>query len=540
MDFYKRHLLKKLAGLSILLTGTSLHSEDFLSLDNNNNFLFNPKNTLINKVKNKVPLDSLGSIIPKYEFDYQISYNPSRPEEFCKLFVAVSDHRLEVKKSRLAIKATNDLSWVFVEHKFTLADFGAVPNSTVDSSDAIEFAFNSGLILHERSGNEYTLNKPIIVKNVPLQFSGLGNAQTFFLINHVNHGIVYGQPKPSEKKYPVNLSDFCLKRLNNGVYSGNIGAKGLYIGNANPVVLSGIEECYGFGYGIHIDYSEDILVERCYVHDHKGMAGGQAGTDGIHVYRSKMIIVRNNIIHDIGDDAISVGSFDKNHSINDVVVSDNKVYSTKGGIKVYSFASDILIENNKMVACREGGVYLTDDKNSPNNSLIENVKIRNNVFISIGIFGQSDEAGALRIRFWPTNNSGSKISDIYFINNVVKDSRLGVSELAYGLNKRLANIYIENNMFSFQLNKPNAIIKDYYINLTQCDGDLIINNNEFSSAVKNIIILNDKFDGFRNTKATFKNNIVEGIRESTPTVKVISHYQQVNSRIDDASNIFKQ
>ncbi|HGK4787710.1 TPA: hypothetical protein ACJ2XD_005342, partial [Klebsiella pneumoniae] len=109
-------------------------------------------------------------------------------------------------------------------------------------------------------------------------------------------------------------------------------------------------------------------------------------------------------------------------------------YSTKGGIKFYSFVQDAIVQANRLVGCREGGVYLTDDKNSPDNSLVENIVIKNNSFNFIGVFGKSDEAGALRIRFWPKVNIGSKVKNIVFSNNEVLNSRLGISELAYNDN----------------------------------------------------------------------------------------------------------
>lgn len=523
MDLNKRKLIKNFMYLSTSLSIKYVYSKPSdITLDKISKVISFNKESFVLKVKNKVSIYELKNILPVNSHDFQIVYDPNNPTLLSNLFVAIDETATRSHYDYTFINTASNFSWVKVDYTFTLDDFGAIPDPQIDSSEAIQTAFNSGLKLTVNSACIYLLRETIIINEIPWFFTGAGIGKTIFYIDHFNDAFVFGRPVPSQKKYPVDLSGFSVKRLKSSLYSGLAGAKGIYIGNGTSVTLSYIEECYGIGYGIHLDYSENILVKNCYIHDHKGMSAGSAGTDGIHFYRSKNISAYGNIIHDVGDDALSAGSFDVNFPVSNVIFKNNRIYSTKGGIKFYSFVDNVLVEGNKVVACREGGVYLTDDKNSPDHSLVKNVLIKNNSFVSIGVLGKSDEAGALRIRFWPKINSGSKISDISFIDNNIFNSRVGVSELAYTPNKRLSNLYILNNKFSFNPSNHIGIIKDYYINITQCDNDIVINDNKFLTKVEYIMILNDKFGRSQQMHIQSKNNVIAGNDGTETFLKTIS------------------
>lgn len=515
MDYNKRNLIKAFMYTCASLPITKVYSKPSIP----RNEYFFPVDKLIYKATHKITYAELKTLQPE-EGDFYIIYEPNHPNLYSDLYIAYRDKK-NIGQDNTS-SARNGLTWLKVDYDFTLEDFGAISNPDVDSTAFIQAAFDSGLKLTSKTDGKYLLKDTIFIENIPWYFQGAGMSKTVFFINHFKHAFVFGSPKPSDVKYPVNLKGFTIKRLDGSLYKGTAGAKGLYIGNGLNVNLSYIEECYGLGYGLHIDYSDQITVSHCHIHDHKGMAAGAAGTDGIHFYRSKNINAFNNLIHDIGDDALSAGSFDINYPTKNVIFKNNTIYSTKGGIKFYSFVQDAIVQANRLVGCREGSVYLTDDKNSPDNSLVENIVIKNNSFNFIGVFGKSDEAGALRIRFWPKVNIGSKVKNIVFSNNEVLNSRLGISELAYNDNKRLSNLYILKNKFSFDKKNHVGIIKNHYITITQCDNDFVIKDNDFITHVENVLIINDKFSSVSDMNISTNNNFIDGNYENKISIKIVS------------------
>lgn len=415
--------------------------------------------------------------------------------------------------------------WSKLDYYVTLEDFGAISDGVTDCSKEISLALNSGLIIRAVKKGIYLLRDTVRISANCLDFKGFGTGRTTFLLDHVDHGLVFDEPIYKNSKKSVYLSDFTIKRFNSKCYKSSAGPKGLYVANASPLRIFDVEECYGIGYGIHVDYSKDIIIGRCHVHNHQYGMGGSSGTDGIHVYRSESILVENNVIHDVGDDAISTGSFESNHTVKDVVIKDNYIYDTKSGIKVYSFASNVHINNNRVVNSRESGVYLTDDKNSIDGSRLANIIITNNFFSSIGSSSKSDESGALRIRFWPNENTRSFICNITFKDNKVLNCLTGVSVLTYNHLKKVENIHIENNFFKRTgLNNVVSNIRKelpYLIRVAQCYGNFLVSGNNFHTNTPFIIKIDiDKIkpseDEFR-ANFIFVNNIIKSNLEHQKT-----------------------
>ena len=414
---------------------------------------------------------------PSLSFDYffVLSSNPRQN----KVVVFIYEGPRSVQKG--LITSLDGSVWKPYDIDLELTDFGAIGDGKTDSSASIELALNSGIPIKENRANNYLLTRTLIIHDGYINFSGFGKGKTVFLLDHFFNGIIYSKPFFIDLKSKVFLSGFTLKRLNSSLYTGRAGPKGLYVGNADPLLIDEIEECYGLGYGIHIDFSNNVIVKNCYVHDHKGLIAGLSGTDGIHFYRSQNVIAENNFVHDVGDDALSAGSFDNKHKAQNITFNDNRIVSSKGGIKIYSYANDIFINRNVIVGSREGGVYLTDDKNSPEDSYVSNVNIKNNQFSFVGVFGESNESGALRVRFWPKPNASSKIDNVVFENNTIVNCLLGVSTLAYDRSKRLSNLFIIGNKFSVN-EKHVGNFKGYYISVVQCDEQLVIEDNDFQSS----------------------------------------------------------
>lgn len=437
------------------------------------------KNRLKLKLKNIIPEQELINKEPSSSFDYFFVSSDDRHQEKVSVFIYEPTNSIQHE----LVTSSNSRSWKEHDIELELADFGAIGDGVTDATTSIEFALNSGIPIRETQPKTFLLTRSLILNDGYLNFSGFGKGKTVFLLNHFLNGVTYSQPLFQSLKSKVSFMGFTLKRLNSALYNGGAGPKGLYVGNADPLLINDVEECYGLGYGIHVDYSNNVTVKNCYVHDHKMEIAGLSGTDGIHFYRSKNIIAEHNLIHDVGDDALSVGSFDKKHKAQNITFNDNHIVSTKGGIKVYSYATDVYINRNIVTGSREGGVYLTDDKNSPDNSYIGNVFIRNNQFSFVGVLGESNESGALRIRFWPKKNVTSRIDNIVFENNTIINCLLGVSTLVYDSSKRLSNLFISNNNFSVNENHIGRV-KDYFINIAQCDESLIVERNKFQSLNK--------------------------------------------------------
>ncbi|WP_336369210.1 right-handed parallel beta-helix repeat-containing protein [Rahnella perminowiae] len=447
---------------------------------------------LIDKIRSdkKLLKLKLGKILTEQEL---LSKTPSSSFDFFfvlpansrqdKVLVFIYEGPDPIKKNLMT--SSNISVWKPHDIELELTDFGATGDGKTDSSASVELALNSGIPIRESRPNNYLLTRTLTIKDGFLNFSGFGKGKTVFLLNHFLNGVIYSNPQFAKDKSTVSLCGFTLKRLNSSLYLGEAGPKGLYVGNADPLLIDDVEECYGLGYGIHVDFSNNVTVKNCYVHDHKGLIGGLSGTDGIHFYRSRNVTAEHNFVHDVGDDALSAGSFDKANKAQNITFNDNHIVSSKGGIKIYSYANDVFINRNVIVGSREGGVYLTDDKNSPENSYIENVTIKNNKFSFIGVSGQSNESGALRIRFWPKPNAFSKINNVVFENNTVVNCLLGVSTLAYDKSKRLSNLFIVGNDFSVN-EKHVGKVKKYFIKVIQCDDKLVIERNKFQSA-KNIL-----------------------------------------------------
>lgn len=430
----------------------------------------------LKKIKNKITLEALKSIKGSETYDYFFVLPDDVKNVPLSLYICIGS---ATPTSSEYVTSADGLKWQKYVLQFELSDFGAIGDGVTDSAEAIELALNSGLAITETKTYSFLLGRTINISDVYLNFTGLGQSKTTFLLNHYNNGIEFSSASPKVDKSAVTLKNFTIKRLNNALYEGVAGPKGVYVGNANPLLIEKVEECYGLGYGLHIDYSNNVVVRDCYVHDHKGQAAGLSGTDGIHFYRSQNVTAENNFVHDVGDDAISAGSYVNTYAAENISFLNNKIYSSKGGMKIYGFANNVLIQGNKVVGAREGGVYLTDDANSPEGSTVDGVKIIYNDFYAIGVYGQSDEGGALRIRFWPVDGRTSRITNVSFENNSVYNSRVGISELAYNSTKRLSNLHVLNNTFIINGNAV-GVIKKYSIKLTQCDDILDISKNIFT------------------------------------------------------------
>lgn len=488
-----RCILHRRSFLAVILSSIALHENCFAkpSISPDLTELKFDKDVLIHKSDNKVERKYL---IDNDSFESDFMFVKNRNNGVADLYVYHVEPKNLGFQSRDYVYTRKGGVWVRLDYYFTLEDFGAISDGVTDCSKEINLALNSGLVIRAINKGVYLLRDTVRISSVSLDFMGFGKGKTVFLLDHINHGVVYDEPRNKNDKRSVYLSDFTIKRLNSNNYKSAAGPKGLYVANASPLRIYDVEECYGIGYGVHIDYSNDIIIRRCHVHNHQDDMGGASGTDGIHIYRSENILVENNVIHDVGDDAISTGSFDPRYRIKNAIIKDNYIYNTKSGIKIYSFASDVNVNNNRIVNSREGGVYITDDKNSINDATVDNVVIMENFFSSIGISSKSDEAGALRIRLWPNKNSKSLISNITFKKNNIQDCLTGVSILTYDSDKKVENIYIVGNFFKTTVNSDGVNMRhkqlQYFIRVVQCYGDFSVSKNNFYTDIPTLI----KFD----------------------------------------------
>ncbi|QQV92007.1 hypothetical protein MOC16_gp106 [Klebsiella phage vB_KpM_FBKp24] len=370
----------------------------------------------------------------------------------------------------------------------TLEQYGADPSGNTDSSSAVTAAFNSGKVIYQQKPGIYRLDAPVIVPTQGVIFRGAGMSLTEFRINHLGQGIRIGSESVSVTKYRHYFGHFKITRPNYNSYTGTIGPKSLYISNSGDGVIEFVDEANAIGYGIQFDYSKNVTVRNCYVHDHIGGNTVKAGTDGIHFYRTTDITAQNNKVERVGDDAISCGSFDPNYPVNNALISDNKVSNTQAAFKLYTYVQNVIIKNNLVDTSIQSGVYLTNDDNSPNGAYIKNIVIQGNQFFNIYSTNEGNiETCPLRIRSW--NTGTCTYDNIYFENNISDNCYGGINQVTSGEGQRISNLYVRSNTFKNQrLGSTNA---RYWINLQQVDNIFVLDNNDFDEGSSGAVMVNN-------------------------------------------------
>lgn len=330
----------------------------------------------------------------------------------------------------------------------------------------------------------YVFNTSKVFDAFDLNIIGMGRGRSIIQLNHLTQGLRFGPEADSGSRYKINLEGFSIIRPSYNSYTGNAGPKNLYISNRDSIKVNDIEVQGNIGYGIQTDYSENVLIENCYVHDaFGGYLAQNAGTDGIHLYRTKRATVRNCKTYNLGDDGFSTGSFLTDYPCSDIVFENNVVEQCAGGFKAYSLVNGVKYAKNTVRTVLQGAFYITNDANAIDGAYVLNVQIKNNqIFDSWDSANLTNiEGGVLRIRMWPdrnTTNAKATINNVYLEGNHCEGSAVLVSHVVTDQYKRLGNLYIRNNNFK-NPKMVNASARQA-VRIIQCDYELTIENNDFS------------------------------------------------------------
>ena len=301
----------------------------------------------------------------------------------------------------------------------------------------------------------YTFNSSQVYTDLfDIDMEGSGSGLTVFDVTHLSQGFRFGPDgSDSGSRARIRIKGLTINRTNYASYTGTIGPKNLYVSNRDGVLIEDVEVIGNIGYGIQTDYCSNVLINKCSVSNAVGDYTGQkAGTDGIHLYRTNSARVSNCYTFNLGDDGFSNGSYLTDYPAYDIVWENNLVYQCAGGFKSYSLATNIKYLGNTVDTVLQGAFYLTNDANAIDGSYITNVQISNNFIVNAwdSVTSGNVESGALRIRQWADNgvtNASSNISNVTFEDNICETCGVMVSHVTFDEYKRLANLYVNDNIF---------------------------------------------------------------------------------------------
>lgn len=383
---------------------------------------------------------------------------------------------------------------------YTPEQFGADPTGKRASSIAfismLETAMADGFpCICDRPGAIYRLDRSVNIqtRGRPVSLRGLGFAKTKILIDGWFTGIsIAGAARHEEK---VELRDFEITRLNYQSYMGKIGNRSIAVTRAKGVVISGIKESGSIGFGIFVDRCFDYEISRCFVSDHLNGKLHLSGTDGIHIYRSPGPgNVFENTIHDVGDDAISFGSFYSNEPTQNFQCYNNRISNIAGSIKIYGNAQTFRIFDNVVTSPKTGGVIIYDDRNVAQSFKISGGEIQGNI-----VKGQIGAGIAGGISIWSPTGDGEGIqSNIVIRDNQIEDGNFGITVASQAPNKYSVGVVIANN----QIQR----IRQRGIMIDRCSGPFSVTGNVVSETGFESAFLGEVQRGGKSADLEFSSN----------------------------------
>lgn len=393
---------------------------------------------------------------------------------------------------------------------------GATVTGTDDTA-AVLRVFSARLPIRQNTPLKMRLTSSVTLGNGIVDLIGAGSAHVVFVFDHLSAGLTFGPETNSATKYQGTVKGVSCVRPNYLAYSGSAGPKSFSFGNFSPILLEDVREENAIGYGIFFVFCQSVVVRRCYAGNHVGSyASPKSGTDGIHFYKCNDVWAYDNVLEEIGDDALSSGSFDPLFPCSNINFIRNKISRVHGSLKLYSFVDGAEIAYNRFRVGHEGGVYLTNDANSLDSSYVKNIKIHHNEFFDIiGSEPSNNTSGGVRLRFWPDNsvpNSRAIIDQIYITDNLISGCGAGIAAITQDAYKRFSNMFIRNN--SFRAAPLDLTGSRPYIRIHQFDYELEISGNTMVNAHSGGIVV-DQVNGsvtatFTAPKAKISGNTIDG------------------------------
>lgn len=386
----------------------------------------------------------------------------------------------------------------------TPKQFGAYGDGLSDDTLAIRNAIAFSDVVHIQRGNyrttsDITHNKGTSSTKTTIIGDGIG-VSVITLDHYVNGIQILGNQTDLTE---VHISGISVRRNNPDAYIGSIGPKSILVRYSKNSTIDDTEESGAIGFGIQFWNSKNATVRNCYVHDHKGGKSGPTGTDGIHFYVCDGATAVYNKVENVGDDAISFGSFDSANPTKNITCHSNKITGGGGGgVKHYAYVENSSISKNIISNVINGAVYLTDDASSPANARLNNISITDNLISDCSGVSGNFEGGGVRLRLW-NGVTSAEISDITIKNNHIVRCRTGVVAWSYNSTKRFKNLSICDNYIT---DAPAVYAGDNSgIRIIQCDGILNISKNTIKDCAATPIDLNHVNGGY---SAVFDNAVV--------------------------------
>lgn len=406
-----------------------------------------------------------------------------------------------------------------------MQDGGAVGDAVIsdttvtgtDDTAAVLRVFSARLPIREKKAAKYRLTSSVTLGNGIVNFVGIGSEQTVFVYDHLLAGLTFGPETNSTTKYQGTFTGCSCVRPNYLNGPSISGLKSFSFGNFAPILLKDVTEKNAIGYGIFFVFCQRVTVRECYAGYHLGTyANPKSGSDGMHFYKCSDVLAFNNVIEEVGDDALSSGSFDSSFPCTNINFIKNKISRVHGSMKLYSYVDGAEIAHNTFSTGHEGGVYITNDENSYDGAYVKNVQVHHNVFSGIvGSETTNNTAGGVRLRFWPdknTANSTANIDQIYISDNTFSECGSGVAVVTQDNYKRYSNIFVRGNRFKAA---PLTLTGSRpYVRIHQCDYELDISGNTMMNSHSGGIYV-DQINGsvtgeFTNLKAKINNNVIDG------------------------------
>ena len=142
--------------------------------------------------------------------------------------------------------------------------------------------------------------------------------------------------------------------------------------------------------------------------------------DGIHITgTSKAVLVSGNRVSDVGDDEISVVSYEKNDGwVKDVLIIDNTVSGGKARGITVSGGENVAVESNRISDTAGAGIYLASE-GSYRTYAVRNVHVAFNTVIRDSQNPAVPERGGIRLQ---ATNAEPSIDEAVIERNTFRDS----------------------------------------------------------------------------------------------------------------------
>lgn len=244
----------------------------------------------------------------------------------------------------------------------------------------------------------------------------------------------------ADSPVPVTLSGFFVGRAQPTLFRGQ---RLVRVTGAAPLIMDSVELYGSCGMSFLGEFIDGGVISRCHVHDNLGGEPHRSGTDGLHLYKGcRDVLVADNLVERVGDDAISFGSYLGTAPNTGSVCVGNRISHVAGSIKVYGAASGLSIFRNTAEAAFNGGVTLWDDRDAAQSFDISDIVIAEN---RIEACGGPSLSGGVYLAMTKGDGTG-RMRDIVIRDNLIKRCTFGVSLASSVPNKRFGRISISGNL----------------------------------------------------------------------------------------------